>query len=50
MNKKLASDFLRLLIVESTKEDKLEAYHRVLDLAFKIINLDVNFFQAKFYS
>jgi hypothetical protein len=38
MSENLALDFFRLLIIKVTKEDKLEAYHRVLDLAFKIMS------------
>jgi hypothetical protein len=38
MIENLALDFFRLLILEKTKEDKIEAYHRVLDLAFKIMS------------
>jgi hypothetical protein len=39
MSTKLASEFFRLIIFNNTKEDKLEAYHRVYDTAFKILNV-----------
>lgn len=38
MSEQLALDFFRLVFFTKTKEDKVEAYHRVIDLAFKIIN------------
>lgn len=38
MTKKIAPDFFRLLIAPKTQEDKIEAYHRVIDSAFKILN------------
>lgn len=38
MNDNLHLDFFRLVIFSKTKEDKIEAYHRVIDTAFKILN------------